>query len=67
MERLKSNPTSRTLDVWQPRADHRLSEEDARAIAENVTGFFELLLKWEAMERQDDSCKTVDSRYAIPA
>lgn len=67
MERSKGKSPSRTSDVWQPRADHRLSVEDAREITENVTGFFELLLKWEAMEREDDSCKTDVSCYAISA
>ena len=37
----------RTREVWQPRATRALSDEDARQIAERVTGFFSALL-WPA-------------------
>ena len=40
-----------TLDVWQSRMRRRLSAEDARAIAENVVGFFEVLEKWASSAR----------------
>ena len=38
----------RTLEVWQPRSLRRLSPEDTRQIAENVRGFFDTLIKWNA-------------------
>ncbi len=41
----------RTLEVWQPRASRPLTREDARQIAEHVTGFMRILLEWEAAER----------------
>ena len=34
------NLIDRTRQVWQPRLGRDLSREDARQIAENVTGFF---------------------------
>ena len=37
-----------TLEVWQPRTSLSLTREDARQIVENVTGFFRLLLAWDA-------------------
>ena len=41
----------RTREVWQPLAGRVLSDEDARQIAERVTGFFSVLLEWQAAER----------------
>ena len=40
----------RTLEVFRRRASKALAREDARQIAENVTGFFEILMEWEAAE-----------------
>lgn len=40
-----------TLAVWQPRTRRRLTDEDARQITENVVGFFQRLLAWDAAER----------------
>ena len=36
----------RTRKVWQPRFRRKLTDEDARQIAENVTGFFSILAEW---------------------
>ena len=38
------------LDVFQPRTDRRLSDEDARAISHNLVGFFVLLGEWASHE-----------------
>ena len=38
--------TGRTRNVWQPRNRRNLTDEDARQIAENVTGFFTILAEW---------------------
>jgi len=35
-----------TRKVWQPRIRRKLTDEDARQIAENVTGFFSILAEW---------------------
>ncbi len=41
-----------TLGVWQPLASRKLTREDGREIIENMTGFFKLLLEWDAKERR---------------
>ena len=58
---------ARTGETWQPRAGRNLSDEDAREIAENVTGFFRLLLEWEAREKGLTTREADDSYYAISA
>ena len=40
------NLIDRTIALWQPRLGRELSREDARQIAENVTGFFSILHEW---------------------
>ena len=44
------NLIDRTRQVWQPRLGRDLTCEDARQIAENVTGFFALLVEWSRAE-----------------
>lgn len=67
MDRSKNNLITRTLEVWQPQAARSISGEDAREIAENITGFFSLLLEWEAAEQEGTTCQTEDPCYAISA
>jgi hypothetical protein len=43
-----------TLEVWQPLSSRQLSDEDAREILANVTGFFGVLAKWDRGLRQSD-------------
>jgi hypothetical protein len=40
------NLIDRTRKVWKPRLGRDLSREDARQIAENITGFFSILHEW---------------------
>jgi hypothetical protein len=40
------NLIDRTIALWKPRLRRDLSREDARRIAENVTGFFNILAEW---------------------
>ena len=42
----------KTVEVWQPHYKRRLTEEDAREITENLTGFFDLLAEWEKKEKK---------------
>jgi len=58
---------ARTREAWQTRAARNLSDEDAGEIAENVTGFFRLLLEWEAGEKERTVCEADDSYYAMSA
>jgi hypothetical protein len=44
-------PSARTLELWSRRTTRLLTEEDAREIAENMTGFFRVLLEWKAKKR----------------
>jgi len=62
----ESQLIARTRETWQPRAGRNLSDEDAREIAENVTGFFRLLLEWEA-RKKEGTRETDDSYYAMSA
>ena len=41
-----NNLIEQTRKVWQPRLQRNLTDEDARQIAENVTGFFAILAEW---------------------
>jgi len=42
---------ARTRQVWQPRIGRDLTDEDAREIMHNVTGFFGMLTQWSRAER----------------
>jgi hypothetical protein len=50
-----SRPANNLIDltrrVWQPRLGRDLSREEARQIAENLTGFFALLAEWARAEK----------------
>lgn len=45
------NLIEQTHKVWQPRLKRNLTDEDARKIAENVTGFFAILAEWSRAAR----------------
>ena len=49
-DNLKDELIGRAREVWQPRLGRDLSPEDARQIAENVTGFFSVLAEWSRAE-----------------
>ena len=58
------NLIDRTRKVWQPRTGRDLTNEDARQIAENVTGFFAILTEWSCAElraRANDAGKPIVS------
>ena len=42
---------ARTRQVWQPRIGRDLTDEDARQIMHNVTGFFGVLAEWARAEK----------------
>ncbi len=52
-----------THKVWQPRIRRKLTDEDARQIAENVTGFFAILAEWSRVAR---SASANDASVAAP-
>ena len=41
---------ARTRQVWEPRIGRDLTDEDARQIMHNVTGFFGVLAEWSRAE-----------------
>ena len=55
MRMTKQELTEHTIAVWQPRIRRRLSKEDAREIAENITGFFTILAEWSQREERNSS------------
>jgi hypothetical protein len=46
------NLVEQTRRLWRSRLDRDLSHEEARQIAENVTGFFAILAEWSHAERR---------------
>ena len=44
------NLIDRTRRVWQPRLGRNLSRDEARQIADNVSGFFAVLVEWSRAE-----------------
>ena len=46
-----SKQIARSRQVWQPRIGRDLTDEDARQIIHNVTGFFGVLAEWSRAER----------------
>ena len=48
---LSNSLNKQTHKVWQPRIGRNLTDEDARQIAENVTGFFAILAEWSRAAR----------------
>jgi len=55
MRMTKQELTDQTIAVWQPRHRRRLTNEDAREITENITGFFTILAEWSRQEGRDGS------------
>jgi hypothetical protein len=46
------NFTDDTVKFWQSFMRREVSREDARQIAENVSGFFRVLVDWDATEQR---------------
>jgi hypothetical protein len=47
---VNDNLIDRTRQVWQSRIGRDITDEDARQIAANVTGFFSVLAEWSRAE-----------------
>ncbi len=59
MRMTKQKLTEHTIAVWQDRTQRHLSNEDAREISENITGFFNILTEWShQLEREVVDSKT---------
>ena len=44
---MKDSFLRKTAEIWQPLSDETLTEEDAREIIQNITGFFDTLARWD--------------------
>jgi hypothetical protein len=53
------NNIAQTIAVWQPRLRREISREEARRIAENVTGFFSILREWSRGRAVNDNEQAV--------
>jgi hypothetical protein len=53
MRETRPNLLDDTLAVWQQRSRRQLSREDAREIAENISGFFNILAEWSRQEERE--------------
>jgi hypothetical protein len=51
MRKIQNQLVDRTLEFWQARSSQKLTREDAREIIENVTGFFQVLKKWQVVDQ----------------
>ena len=54
----------RTVDFWQTRTSRNLTEEDAREMAENMSGFFRLLAEWDREARREQDLPPPDEQQA---
>lgn len=48
MDSDRNKHLEKTRAFWQEQTPRQLTLEDARQIKENLTGFFKVLLEWEA-------------------
>jgi hypothetical protein len=53
-----------TIRFWQPRVSRQLTDEDARQMVENVTGFFTTLQGWSAAAETRQSQPEADREAA---
>ena len=54
----------RTRDFWQPRISRDLTEEDAREMTANMSGFFQLLAEWDLTARREEEQPPTDGQEA---
>ena len=63
MGNFSKNYLEKTVKIWQPSyPDRILTLEDARVIAENVIGFFTLLIEWKAKREKGKNLNATRSK-----
>jgi len=62
MQRPSQEIIERTKKLWQTLASRTLTDEDAREIIENITGFFQVLAEWHSDDQ--DSPPPLSEREA---
>ena len=65
MRMTKQQLTDHTLAVWQSRTSHRLTNEGAREITENITSFFAILAEWSRTEGHGSAVDVASHADAI--
>jgi hypothetical protein len=66
MKDLSPKIIDETARFWRRRAGKVISQEEARQIIENMTGFFHVLSQWEAAERHSmKSSAEVDAAQSL--
>lgn len=53
--RFSDDLVEKARHVFQKRTSRKLTNEDARQMLENLTGFFRVLLEWDRAERRSQS------------
>ena len=53
-EQASEDLLQQTIALWQSRHGETLTREDAREIAANVSGFFQILIRWDRNARAID-------------
>jgi hypothetical protein len=62
----EQNFNQRTRELWQPKTSRKLTEEDVREIAANVSGFFRLLAEWDREAHQEQEQPPADEQQPEP-
>ncbi len=58
---MKDSLLKRTIEVWQPYSDEPLTEDDAREIIRNISGFFDTLASWDKKSKDSEESKKDDA------
>ena len=54
MQRQTQDILNQTIAFWSERSGQEFSQEDAREIVANVSGFFTVLAEWERRTAEDN-------------
>jgi len=57
MARYRPELIEQTISVFENRTGRLFSEEDARQMVENISGFFRVLQEWAEAEDKENSAK----------
>lgn len=55
-----------TVDFWSRKTGQRVSEEDAREMNANISGFFAVLHEWDERDRNFQTIHDDNSRGLVP-
>ena len=52
---MKQDFLDETIRIWQPHYQQKLTREDAKEIAKNLSGFYEVLAEWQERKKLQQS------------